>query len=290
MKSPKSVKWKETAGHGERERLSPTQNTCGSSLIPTHSTHPHLLWLHHSNAWINNAKKKQKKLVGVGTTVVLIHDCTRAVLQFFVCSFGLVSCCRWKLLDTKWVTKLHQKWRLSFGLWSVDYWRLLYDRRLKLHYQKNQIYPTRSSVKLYFLLQLNVRILNYNCLILTKNKHLCLCLYKMSSSETLLSSPLPFLPLLVPSHSPTTVIMRCHSSKLVLLNYTPCLNMEQILLFWSHPAPRGSGRLHHPLILTASGAAATLPGWFIPLGGDAVDPSRCRGTIRWPPADWSYGC
>lgn len=237
-------------------------------------------------------KKKQKKLVGVGTTVLLIHDCTRAVLQFFGTSVHLDS---FPVVvenfsgknDTKWVTKLHQKWRLSFGLWSVDYWRLLYDRRLKLHYQKIQIYPMCSSVKLYFLLQLKVRLLNYNCLILTKNKHLRLCLYKMSSSETLLSSPLPFL---VPSHSPTTVIMRCHSSKLVLLNYTPCLNMEQILLFWSCPAPRGSGRLHHPLILTASGAAATLPGWFIPLGGDAVDPSRCRGTIRWPPADWSYGC
>lgn len=74
------------------------------------------------------------------------------------------------------------------------------------------------------------------------------------------------------------------------VNYTCCLNMEQILLFWDQPAPQGSGRLRHPLILTARGAPVTLRGWFIPIIWDPGDPPCCHKPIRRLLDDWPCGC
>lgn len=107
----------------------------------------------------------------------------------------------------------------------------------------------------------------------------CDCMNK--SQTTVLPSlllnfiTLSFLLLLLspPPPLPAVVIMRCRSSKLPLLNYTSCLNMEQILLFWDQPAPQGSGQLHHPLILAARRPHVTLRRWFIPIIWDPGDPS-----------------
>ena len=56
---------------------------------------------------------------------------------------------------------------------------------------------------------------------------------KYSTCEELLRPRLALLRL------SAAVITRCRSSKLPLLNYTSCLNMEQILLFCDQPAPQG---------------------------------------------------